>query len=64
MLTFGFETGFTNLQFIAYAAMADKAGDFLFGNTTASIQTDEARHAQIGRPVLKTFADVAKLVNQ
>ncbi|MEM0483398.1 MAG: toluene hydroxylase [Pyrobaculum sp.] len=31
MLTFGFETGFTNLQFVAYAAMANKAGDFLFG---------------------------------
>ncbi|KUO90867.1 MAG: toluene hydroxylase, partial [Pyrobaculum sp. OCT_11] len=48
MLTYGFETGFTNLQFVAYAAMANKSGDFLFGTTTASIQTDEARHAQIG----------------
>ena len=61
MLTFGFETGFTNLQFIAYAAMANKAGDFMFASTTASIQTDESRHAQIGHPVLKTYADIAKL---
>ncbi|ABP50143.1 toluene hydroxylase [Pyrobaculum arsenaticum] len=61
MLTFGFETGFTNLQFVAYAAMANKAGDFLFGTAVASIQTDESRHAQIGHPVLKTYADVAKL---
>ena len=63
MLTFGFETGFTNLQFVAYAAMANKAGDFLFGTATASIQTDEARHAQIGHPTLKTFVDVAKLAS-
>jgi Methane/Phenol/Toluene Hydroxylase. len=41
--------------------MANKAGDFLFGTATASIQTDEARHAQIGHPTLKTFVDVAKL---
>jgi len=61
MLTFGFETGFTNLQFVAYAAMAHKAGDLLFGSATASIQTDEARHAQIGHPVLKTYVEVAKL---
>ncbi|ARM74696.1 toluene hydroxylase [Acidianus manzaensis] len=61
LTTFAFETGFTNLQFIAYAAMANKANDFVFSTATQSIQTDESRHAQIGHPVLKTFTDVTKL---
>jgi len=61
MVTYAFETGFSNLQFVAYAAMANKTNDFVFSSTTQSIQTDEARHAQIGHPVLKTFVDVAKL---
>lgn len=50
---FVFETGFTNLQFIALAARAHAVGDKLFEKTLQSIQTDEARHAQIGRPVLE-----------
>jgi len=51
---FVFETGFTNLQFVGLAAMAAKAGDHMFEKMVTSIQTDEARHAQIGHPVLAT----------
>lgn len=47
-LTFLFETAFTNLQFIAMASQSYGAGDYEFGNMVQSIQTDEARHAQIG----------------
>jgi len=54
-LTFVFETGFTNLQFIAMAAMADGANDHVFEKALASIQTDESRHAQQGHPVLRTI---------
>ncbi|AAK41473.1 toluene hydroxylase [Saccharolobus solfataricus] len=61
LTTFAFETGFTNLQFVAYAAMANKTNDFVFSSATQSIQTDEARHAQIGHPVLKAFVDVTKV---
>ncbi|AWR95598.1 toluene hydroxylase [Acidianus brierleyi] len=61
MTTFAFETGFTNLQFVALAAMANKTNDFVFSTTTQSIQTDESRHAQIGHPVLKIFSDITKL---
>ncbi|MGQ0617099.1 MAG: toluene monooxygenase [Acidimicrobiia bacterium] len=56
-LTFVFETGFTNLQFIAMAAMADGAEDHVFEKALASIQTDESRHAQQGHPVLRTLID-------
>ena len=56
-LNFVFETGFTNLQFMAMAAMADRAHHHLFEKTLASIQTDEARHAQIGHPVMRTLLD-------
>ena len=52
-----FETGFSNLQFMAMAAMADRADHHLFEKTLASIQTDEARHAQIGHPVLRTLLE-------
>jgi toluene monooxygenase system protein A len=51
---FVFETGFTNLQFIALAAVAHRVGDRMFEKMVQSIQTDEARHAQIGSPVLET----------
>jgi len=51
---FVFETGFTNLQFIALASVARGIGDRLFERMVENIQTDEARHAQIGIPVLKT----------
>jgi len=50
---FVFETGFTNLQFIGLAATAHGVGDRLFEKVVQSIQTDEARHAQIGTPVLQ-----------
>ena len=48
-----FETGFTNLQFVALSALARDAGDPMFETMVKSIQTDEARHAQIGRSVLE-----------
>ncbi|WP_404193686.1 ferritin family protein [Streptomyces tauricus] len=47
-LTFTFETGFTNLQFLGMAADAMKVGDVDFGALISSIQTDEARHSQQG----------------
>jgi toluene monooxygenase system protein A len=50
---FVFETGFTNLQFIGLSAVADRVGDHLLRTTLESIQTDEARHAQIGLPTLE-----------
>ena len=56
-LNFVFETGFTSLQFMAMAAMADRAHHHLFEKTVASIQTDEARHSQIGHPVLATLLE-------
>lgn len=51
---FVFETGFTNLQFIGLASVAHRVGDRMFEKMAQSIQTDEARHAQIGGPVLAT----------
>jgi toluene monooxygenase system protein A len=56
-LNFLFETGFTNLHFMAMAAMADGAHHHLFEKSLASIQTDEARHAQIGHPVLRALLE-------
>ena len=50
---FVFETGFTNLQFIGLSSMAHSAGDRMFEKMVNSIQTDEARHAQIGGPVMQ-----------
>lgn len=52
---FVFETGFTNLQFIGLSAVAHQAGDRMFERMVSSIQTDEARHAQIGHAVLATL---------
>lgn len=49
---FVFETGFTNLQFIGLSALARDVGDKMFERMVQSIQTDEARHSQIGPPVL------------
>jgi toluene monooxygenase system protein A len=46
------ETDFTNLQFVGLASLAHVAGDYLFEKMVTSLQTDEARHAQIGHPVL------------
>lgn len=51
---FVFETGFTNLQFVGLAALAHEVGDRMFEKMLTSIQSDEARHAQIGHPVLRT----------
>lgn len=50
---FVFETGFTNLQFIGLSSLAHYAGDRMFEKMVNSIQSDEARHAQIGPPVLE-----------
>src|SRR5258708_7440589 len=51
---FVLETGFTNLQFVGLASLARESGDHMFERMVTSIQTDEARHAQIGHPVLAT----------
>src|SRR6185369_8353148 len=53
---FVFETGFTNLQFIGLSAVAHSTGDRMFEKMLSSIQTDEARHSQIGPAVLKVVA--------
>jgi toluene monooxygenase system protein A len=50
---FVFETGFTNLQFIGLSSLAHQVGDRMFEKLLNSIQTDEARHAQIGPAVLE-----------
>jgi len=55
MLNFAFEVGLSNLQFVAMAAQAFGSGDYEFGTMTQSIQTDEARHAQIGTPLVRTL---------
>jgi toluene monooxygenase system protein A len=52
---FVFETGFTNLQFVGLSSLAHAVGDRLFEKMVTSIQSDEARHAQIGAPVLATI---------
>src|SRR6201985_3016866 len=52
-----FETGFTNLQFVALAANALDSGDVNFANMISSIQTDEARHAQQGAPTLECLLE-------
>jgi toluene monooxygenase system protein A len=52
-----FETGFTNLQFVALSADALGAGDVNFANMISSIQTDEARHAQQGGPTLEILME-------
>jgi hypothetical protein len=52
-----FETGFTNLQFVALAADALASGDVNFANMISSIQTDEARHSQQGGPTLEVLVE-------
>jgi toluene monooxygenase system protein A len=47
-----FETGFTNLQFVGLSALGHLVGDRMFQKMVSSIQTDEARHSQIGPAVL------------
>lgn len=60
MLTFAFETGFTNMQFLGLAADAAEAGDHTFASLISSVQTDEARHAQQGGPALKILIEHGK----
>lgn len=50
---FVFETGFTNLQFVGLSSLARMVGDKMFEKMVTSIQSDEARHAQIGPAVLE-----------
>ncbi len=59
-LTFTFETGFTNLQFLGMAADAMGVGDLEFSALISSIQTDEARHAQQGEPTMKILVENGK----
>lgn len=61
MLTFAFETGFTNMQFLGLAADAAREGDVNFSNLISSIQTDESRHAQIGAPALRILIENGKI---
>lgn len=53
---FVFETGFTNLQFMGLTTLAERMNDTLWRTLLSSIQTDEARHAQIGGPTLAIVA--------
>src|SRR5262249_15325977 len=59
-LTFTFETGFTNVQFLGMAADAMETGDVEFSTLISSIQTDEARHAQQGEPTLRLLIEHGK----
>lgn len=54
---FVFETGFTNLEFVALSEVCHAVGDRMFEKMIQSIQTDEARHSQIGGPVLRTVLE-------
>src|ERR1700750_2916760 len=56
-LNFVFETGFSNLQFMAMAAMADGADHHVLEKMLTSIQNGEARHSQSGHPVLRTLLE-------
>ena len=60
MLTFAFETGFTNMQFLGLAADAAEVGDWTFSSLISSIQTDESRHAQIGGPLVTLLVENGK----
>jgi toluene monooxygenase system protein A len=61
---FVFETGFTNLQFVGLSAVAHGVGDRLFETLLGSIQSDEARHAQIGGPVLARIVEADRALAQ
>ena len=61
---FVFETGFTNLQFIGLSAVAHDVGDRLLEALLGSIQSDEARHAQIGGPVLAKVVEKDRALAQ
>lgn len=53
MLHLAFETGLTNVQMIGLSRDAANMGDYTFANLITSIQSDEARHAQIGTPLVE-----------
>lgn len=57
MINMGLEQSFTNLQFVALSADAAKCGDHTFATMLNSVQTDEARHAQIGEPLVRIMCD-------
>lgn len=57
MLTFAFETGFTNMQFLGLAADAAATGDHTFASLISSIQTDESRHSHQGGPALRILIE-------
>jgi toluene monooxygenase system protein A len=56
-ITFAFETGFTNMQFLALASDAADVGDIEFSEAISSIQTDEARHAQQGNAIIEILEE-------
>lgn len=60
MTNFSFEQGFTNLQFIALSADAKKYGDFSFASMLQTVQSDEARHSQIGEPLIEIMMKAGK----
>jgi toluene monooxygenase system protein A len=62
MLTFAVESGFTNLQFLALAADAARAGDVTFSTLISSVQTDESRHAQQGAATLRVLIENGRTV--
>ena len=57
MLNMGLEQAFTNLQFVALSADAARFGDHTFATMLQSIQSDEARHAQIGEPLVRIMLE-------
>jgi toluene monooxygenase system protein A len=60
MTNFAFEQGFTNLQFIALSADAKRYGDFSFASMLQTVQSDEARHSQIGEPLVRLMIENGK----
>lgn len=60
MLNFAFEIGLTNIQMIGLANDAANMGDYTFQNLITSIQSDEARHAQIGVPIIEIMIENGK----
>jgi toluene monooxygenase system protein A len=52
---FVFEQGFTNVQFLGLSSLAHEMGDKMFEKMVTSIQSDEARHAQMGPAVLEVL---------
>lgn len=60
MTNFSFEQGFTNLQFVALSADARRYGDFSFATMLQTVQSDEARHSQIGEPLIQIMVENGK----